>query len=103
MARRLKCLMLGSGFSPLARRVWATEDRAEPPTDWVTLDCNPSCSPDVVFDLECIESSAYVKENRLPIADNTFDEIHAYEVMEHYGSQGDYRGFFTGFRELWRI
>lgn len=32
-----------------------------------------------------------------------FDEIHAYEVLEHVGAQGDYRSFFALFSELWRI
>ena len=32
-----------------------------------------------------------------------FDEIHAYEVLEHVGAQGDYRSFFALFSELWRV
>jgi SAM-dependent methyltransferase len=32
-----------------------------------------------------------------------YDEIHAYEVLEHCGSQGDYRLFFAQFSEFWRI
>jgi SAM-dependent methyltransferase len=32
-----------------------------------------------------------------------FDEIHAYEVLEHCGRQGDYRTFFAQFTEFARI
>ena len=45
-----------------------------------TLDINPDHNPDLVFDLMQIT---------LPFEDNTFDEIHAYEVLEHTGAQGD--------------
>jgi len=60
----------------------------------VTLDINPDHNPDVVWDLETLP---------LPFADNEFDEIHAYEVLEHTGSQGDYKFFFAQFSEFWRI
>jgi len=38
-----------------------------------------------------------------PVADGWADEIHAYEVLEHIGMQGDYESFFRCFNELWRI
>ncbi len=60
----------------------------------VRLDINPDHKPDVVWDLE---------QRPLPFEDNEFDEIHAYEVLEHVGRQGDYRGFFEEFSEYWRI
>ncbi len=44
--------------------------------------------------------------NKLPYDcwhDETFDEIHAYEVLEHCGTQGDAAFFFDQFRELHRI
>jgi SAM-dependent methyltransferase len=70
---------------------------ADSPTEWTeltTLDVDPSCHPDVRHDL-----------NKLPypFLPNTFDEIHAYEVLEHCGRQGDYRFFFAQFDEFWRI
>ncbi len=59
-----------------------------------TLDINPDHKPDIVWDLT---------QFPLPFEDNTFDEIHAYEVLEHTGAQGDYRFFFAQFSEFWRI
>ncbi len=60
----------------------------------VTLDINRDHRPDVVWDLNPLP---------LPFADNSFDEIHAYEVLEHTGVQGDYRFFFAQFSDFWRI
>jgi predicted SAM-dependent methyltransferase len=39
----------------------------------------------------------------LPFKDNEFDEIHAYQVLEHLGQQGDYKLFFAQFSEFWRL
>ena len=63
-------------------------------TNLTTLDINPDHSPDVIHDLTSLP---------LPFPDDTFDEIHAYEVLEHTGSQGDYKFFFAQFSDLWRI
>jgi ubiquinone/menaquinone biosynthesis C-methylase UbiE len=60
----------------------------------ITLDINPDRKPDVVHDLNDLP---------LPFDDNMFDEIHAYHVLEHIGSQGDYLQFFGLFSDLWRI
>jgi SAM-dependent methyltransferase len=60
----------------------------------VTLDWNLEHKPDVRHDLEVLP---------YPFADDTFDEVHAYEVLEHIGQQGDFLTFFAQFSELWRI
>lgn len=62
--------------------------------DLVTLDHNVGCKPDVLHDLN---------RHPLPFADSSFEEIHAYEVLEHLGQQGDYAFFFREFSEYWRI
>jgi SAM-dependent methyltransferase len=65
--------------------------------DWsnlTTLDIDPDAKPDVLHDLDVLP---------YPFDDNAFDEVHAYEVLEHCGRQGDWRGFFAQFTELHRI
>ncbi len=60
----------------------------------VTLDMNNACGADIVWDLE----------NRpLPFKDEEFDEIGAYDVLEHIGRQGDWRGWFDEMAEYHRI
>ncbi|HEV2100238.1 MAG TPA: methyltransferase domain-containing protein [Stellaceae bacterium] len=81
-------LLIGCG----SRRVNLMRDGA-----WdrlVTLDINPDHRPDVEWDLSRLP---------LPFGDESFDEIHAYEVLEHVGRQGDYRFFFAQFGDFWRI
>lgn len=60
----------------------------------VTLDCNPDHNPDIIWDLT---------EHPLPFPDSEFDEIHAYEVLEHLAYQGDHKFFFAEFSEYARI
>lgn len=60
----------------------------------VTLDMDPSCNPDVVHDLSVLP---------YPFEAESFEEIHAYEVLEHCGKQGDWKFFFDQFAEFWRI
>lgn len=69
----------------------------EIPKTWVelvTLDSDAGLNPHVVHDLNHLP---------YPFSDDTFDEIHAYEVLEHCGKQGDWRFFFDQFTEFHRI
>lgn len=59
-----------------------------------TLDNNKDHNPTHLIDLSVLP---------YPLGDNIFDEIHAYEVLEHTGAQGDYKFFFRQFEEFWRI
>lgn len=59
-----------------------------------TLDHEPRHKPDVVWDLD---------KKPWPFADASYDEIHAYEVLEHLGTQGDAQAFFADFWEIYRI
>lgn len=59
----------------------------------VTVDIDESVEPHIVFDLDTLP---------YPWPSDYFDEIHAYDVLEHCGSQGDWKFFFWQFNELWR-
>jgi SAM-dependent methyltransferase len=58
------------------------------------LDINGDHRTDVIWDLT---------NHPLPFPDNSFDEIHAYDVLEHLAQQGDYQFFFKEFTEYHRI
>jgi SAM-dependent methyltransferase len=60
----------------------------------VTLDIADTHNPDIVHDISKLP---------LPFPDNHADEIHAYEVMEHVGQQGDFRFFFAQWEDIWRV
>lgn len=59
----------------------------------VTLDHEPRHKPDYVHDLN----------ETLPFEDDSADEIHIYECLEHLGKQGDYEFFFKQFSDFWRV
>lgn len=84
-------LLIGCGS---ARRKLLCDGGRSEWTSLVTLDINEDHEPDVVHDLN---------ELPLPFEDGQFDEIHAYEVLEHTGAQGDYRFFFGQWSEFWRL
>lgn len=84
-------LLLGAGAS--RNKKLSMPDRQQ----WrglVTLDMFDTHKPDVVWDLQ---------ERPLPFGDNTFDEIHAYDVLEHLSQQGDWIGFFDEWAEWYRL
>ena len=84
-------LLLGAGNSRKLKIGVGTEPE---PEIIVTLDMDPAASPDILWDLE---------KKSWPINDNSFDQVHAYEVLEHLGRQGDWRSFFDDFAEIYRI
>jgi SAM-dependent methyltransferase len=84
-------LLVGCGHN------WDRRVRVEGKTTWdelVTLDNNPGVHSHYSWDLCKLP---------LPFSPDTFDEVHAYEVLEHTGQQGDWRFFFDQFAEFWRI
>jgi hypothetical protein len=90
-----KCeLLIGCG-SATEKRLKANPTDENTWSSLTTLDYNADHKPDVVWDLMCPEV--------LPLEwENKFDEIHAYEVLEHLGQQGDYKLFFNQFTAFWR-
>jgi SAM-dependent methyltransferase len=83
-------LLIGCGNNR-QKRVWI--DREEW-CDLVTLDHDPACGADVIHNLD---------DTPWPLEDNAFDEVGAFEVLEHLGKQGDWRSFFCHFGEIWRV
>ena len=68
-------------------------------SDWkgqsvATIDYEPRHKPTLVWDLNVLP---------WPVADSSAQEIHAYEILEHLGTQGDAEAFFNHFYECWRI
>jgi predicted SAM-dependent methyltransferase len=84
-------LLIGCG-SQRKKHVYLSEEREF--HELTTLDIEERHNPDVVWDLNVTP---------WPFDDNSFDEVHAYEVLEHLGKQGDYRSFFAHFTEIWRV
>lgn len=94
-------LLLGCGGARDKRiRFPASEDLGvgSPEPDFsggelVTLDVDPESGAGIIHDLDVLP---------YPLGRDSFDEIHAYEVLEHCGQQGDAKFFFGQFREFWR-
>ena len=83
-------LLIGCGNSRIKKLYMGSPEW----TDLTTIDHDPNCGADVIHELE---------EYPWPFEDNSFDECHAYEVLEHLGRQGDFRSFFATFAEIYRV
>lgn len=108
-------LLLGCGYT---RRKLFTARPDHPPT-WrsptgpVTLDINRACQPDIMCDLN--QATPWYGFPRVDpegcapyshaclLEPDYWDEIHAYQVLEHLGRQGDAHSFLSQFAEIWRI
>jgi SAM-dependent methyltransferase len=87
----MKQLLIGCGNS---RRKKLTLDNDWEWADLTTMDHDPNCGADIVHDLDTTP---------WPVDSDSFDEVHAYEVLEHLGRQGDFRAFFRHFSEIYRV
>ena len=85
-------LLIGCGNSRV-RKIGFDPEQTEF-RNLTTIDHDPNCGADVVHDLDCTP---------WPFEDNSFDEVAAYEVLEHLGRQGDYKAFFRHFGEIYRV
>jgi SAM-dependent methyltransferase len=117
-------LLLGCGFSRTKRLGLPRE-----PLEWrdlVTCDINDKCAPDLIMDLDGCAMYGMVGKQWITcgpatekgqrfleypagelywatLRENSFDEVHAYEVLEHLGQQGDASSFFSTFENVHRI
>lgn len=87
-------LLLGCGNDHRRRIRLPGQDERFADAVLVKLDIDPNCGADVVHDLDT---------RPLPFPDESFDELHCYDVLEHLGRQGDWKGYFDEFAEYWRI
>jgi SAM-dependent methyltransferase len=111
-------LLLGCGHAR-DKRINPQVGRALPAwQNLVTLDNNPDCKPDVLCELDTLydwwvswtkpelrpllEAPA-MSQNNERFRDDIFDEVHAYEVLEHLGYQGNAAMYFNHFSQIWRI
>jgi hypothetical protein len=109
-------LLLGCGYSRAKRMAYPRGEKLEF-KDLVTLDINEDCKPDLHCDLDAhfhpydnflctplTPRGLLACQNRTApsqyLKPEYFDEIHAYEVLEHLGSQGDAASFFDCFYRL---
>lgn len=60
-----------------------------------TVDCNPEVKPDILCGLN--------SRHWCDLESNSYDEVHAYEVLEHLGEQGNIPSFYNSFNEIYRI
>ena len=84
-------LLIGCGNS---RRKKLTLDGDWGWSSLTTMDHDPNCGADIVHDLD---------ETPWPVDVGGFDQVHAYEVLEHLGRQGDFKAFFAHFGEIYRV
>lgn len=84
-------LLLGCGRSRIKKLHLSDHPEWE---GLITIDNNRDVNPDIYNDLW---------NRQLPFTFNTVDEIHAYEVLEHVGTQGDYEFFFEQFTNFWDV
>lgn len=99
----MKVMLLGSGSS--RERRLSVEDGVlkfhggKPfDGDLTSVDYVGSHNPTFVWDL-----NAYPWGFGSRRTESCYDEVHAYEVLEHLGRLGDFVQFFACFREIWRM
>lgn len=113
MSNDFRELLIGCGYKPYVKKLASLDGNPH----WrglFTLDQNPECQPDMLVDLNVGPQWApfeyirgpwreYLSDDDGCLRESFFDEVHAYEVLEHLGAQGDADAFFMHFSEIWRI
>src|SRR5262245_64072814 len=90
-----KYLLIGAGTEHSKRVKLPGHSKDFSDGDLITLDIDDALNPQIVWDLDTLPYTFG--------ADDEFDEIHAYEVLEHCGTQGDGKFFFAQFAEFCRM
>lgn len=95
---RTRRLMLRDGFPNGSVRLVPADNSGQWPDDTLlhSWDINAECRPDAIVDLN-LPWRTWPKSNVL------YDEVHAYEVLEHLGTQGDVDSFFNTFVGIWHL
>ena len=97
-----KTLFLGAGGSTKKMIKAPFLEALEEEEEILTLDIRAPA--DIIFDLNQLHYPVGPPPNpELPFEDESLTEIHAYEVLEHYGRQGDWVGFFQEWGEFHRV
>lgn len=87
-------LLLGCGN----RRIKELHEPAHKEFENVTtVDIYEDCKPDICVDLNSTDWDLLCIRRLW----EQYDEVHAYEVLEHLGRQGDEESFFRTFRNIW--
>lgn len=110
-------LLLGCGFQ--RTKLLVPPGSSSSWQELVTCDSNPNCKPDVICNLDTGYSNSWIAEIKQTATrfiehppyltrigffkENFFAEVHAYEVLEHLGSQGDASSFFNTFTNIYRV
>lgn len=98
-----KCLMLGAGHSKVGRRFQTPWSVPEEETEWTTLDYYVDADIKLnLWDVAKVGPELLESFNGLSMPTG-FHEIHAYEVLEHFGTQGIPEHFFNTFNWLWEL
>lgn len=99
-------LLIGCGHSRV-KRMRTPSNQSDDWMNLTTLDHNPDVKPDIECNIDSgpwrYPPNEYGHGGFCRLEHSSFDEIHAYEVLEHLGHQGDARSFFRDFSEIWRI
>ena len=91
-----KALMLGAGSGAVQRRMQTPWSAPEEDTEWTTLDYYVPA--DIKLNLwDVAEGQPVSGDEKNLIEQGPFNEIHAYEVLEHFGTQGRPEHFFNTF------
>lgn len=93
-------LLLGAGRDHRKKISWPLSVGGEW-SDLTTVDFNPDHKPDFVFNLASW-AHWFITADHWEMPTDCYDEIHAYDVMEHIGQQGDFLKFFHDFSQAWR-